>query len=410
MSAPASDGAPTPFAGIPGAVVCLSSAEWDAPLWTNRQHVMSTLARRQPVVFVHTAYFLPRRALQLLRSGDAARGLRELFGGVRPREDGVLLFSAWNLVPFGRRLRLAGRLNARVTAARLNRALRRGGMAPAVAWAYDPLVAPIVRRLAAPLAVYHCVDDHAAQVAGPVRRRTMRRGERELLAAVDIVFTTARPLAERLSAWHHRVHLQGNVADYDHFARAAAPGAPEAPELTRLPRPRLVFIGALSELKVDLGLLEALSDALPSASLLLVGPVTEAGRAFRRRLDALAGRPGVRMVGERPYAELPRYLAGADVALVPYRANHYTEAVFPMKIYEYLAASLPVVAAGIPEAARAGAGVTYAADPASFVAAVRSALDDPGDAGARQANARGHTWVARTLEMDRLAREVRRAP
>ena len=398
--------APSPFAGLAGAMVCLSSQEWDTPLWTNRQHVMSRLADRQPVVFVHTAWFLPRRLLRALRRprAERRRELTELFGGLRSRGSGPLLFSAWNLVPFGRSRRWAARANAWVTVLRLRRAMRRAGLAVAVVWVYDPMAAPVAAALGAPLTVYHCVDDHAAQAAGPARRAELEAAEQELLARADVVFTTAGSLADRLGRRHPRVHALGNVADYDHFATAGT-DAPVPADLARIPAPRALFVGALNELKVDAELLGALAEAEPGLSVVLVGPVTEAGPGARRELDALVRRPNVHALGGRPYAELPGYLAGADVGLVPYLANRYTAGVFPMKVYEYLAAGLPVVAAGLPELAGAE-GAALASGRDEFVNAVRAALADPGPAEERRRIARGHTWEARTAEMDRLAREA----
>jgi glycosyltransferase involved in cell wall biosynthesis len=396
-----------PFAGLSGVVVCLSSQEWDTPLWTNRQHVMSRLARRQPVVFVHTAYFLPRRLLQLLRQPDRRARTAELLGGLRRRGEGPYLLSAWNLVPFGRSRRWAARLNGRVTVARLRRTLRREGLAPAVAWAYDPMGTEVVAGLGARLRVYHCVDDHAAQVTGR-RRAEMERAERDLLTRVDVVFTTARSLGARLARLHPRVHVLGNVADYDHFATAADGRAAVPDDLAAVPEPRAVFVGALNELKVDLDLLAGLADAAPDLSVVLVGPLTEAGPEARARLDALTRRPNVHALGGRPYAALPGYLAGARVGLVPYLANRYTAGVFPMKVYEYLAAGVPVVAAGLPELAAADGLVSTAASPDDFVARVREALAARDGVAERQAAARAHTWETRMAEMDRLAREALR--
>ena len=171
------------------------------------------------------------------------------------------------------------------------------------------------------------------------------------------------------------MHALGNVADYDHFATAGT-DAPVPADLARIPAPRALFVGALNELKVDAELLGALAEAEPGLSVVLVGPVTEAGPGARRELDALVRRPNVHALGGRPYAELPGYLAGADVGLVPYLANRYTAGVFPMKVYEYLAAGLPVVAAGLPELAGAE-GAALASGRDEFVNAVRAALADP---------------------------------
>ena len=308
-------------------------------------------------------------------------------------------------MPFGRSRRWAARANARLTALRLRRALRGAGVRVAVTWAYDPMAGPLASALAAPLTVYHCVDDHAAQAAGAARRAELEAAEDELLGRVDVVFTTAGSLAERLGRRHARVHVLGNVADYDHFAAAGDGRAPVPDDLDGLPRPRAIFVGALNELKVDTALLGALADAEPELSVVLVGPVTEAGAGARRELDALVARPNVHALGGRAYGDLPGYLAGADVGLVPYRANRYTAGVFPMKVYEYLSAGLPVVAAGLPELASAR-GATLAEGREAFLSAVRRALADPGPADERRRIARGHTWEARTAEMDRLAREA----
>jgi glycosyltransferase involved in cell wall biosynthesis len=396
----------TTFAGVPGALVCLSSQAWDTPLWTNRQHVMSRLARRGPVVFVHTAYFLPRRLLQVLRAPGPGRMTRvvELLGGLRRREGAPMLFSAWNLLPMGTRFRAISRINARITAGRLRRALARRGLEVGVAWAYDPLTAPIVARLSPRLAVYHCVDDHAGQTESRLRRRSIARGEREMLASVDIVFTTAHSLAERLGHDHPHVYALGNVADYDHFSRAL--GAVVPADMAAIPEPRGVFVGALNEVKVDLALVGALSREMPELSVVLIGPETVTGESYRTALAGLSARPNVHLLGGRPYEELPGYLAGADVALVPYLENRYTAGVFPMKIYEYLAAGLPVVTAGLPETRGVGPGVRATTGVDQFIAATREALAAPGAASERQALAREHTWEARTAQMERFVRQL----
>lgn len=389
-----------PLAGIPGALVCLSSQAWDSRLWTNRQHVMSRLARRGPVVFVHTAYFMPRRLLQILTSGSGRRARLREFVGLSERQDGLMLFSAWNLLPMGTRFRPVSRLNARLTALRLRRALARRGLGVGIAWAYDPLVAPIVDGLRPRRVVYHCVDDHAGQVTSRLRQASIAEGERELLARADIVFTTARSLADRLGREHSRVHALGNVADYDHFARARRAAVPA--DMAAIVAPRAVFVGAVNEIKVDLVLVEALARGLPEVAVVLIGPETVTGAAYRERLDAVAALPNVHLLGGRPYEQLPDYLAGADVAIVPYLGNRYTVGVFPMKIYEYLAAGLEVVTAGLPETRAVGAHVHATETPEEFVAAVRAALAAPDDVAARQDLARGHTWEARTDEMERL--------
>ena len=228
-----------------------------------------------------------------------------------------------------------------------------------------------------------------------------------MLSRADVVFTTAGSLAERLGRRHPRVHAGGNVADYDHRRRRRRRGCPRRPGAYL--RAAVLFVGALNELKVDADLLGALAEAEPGLSVVLVGLVTEAGPDARRQLRR-AGAPR-RMCtpgAARPTPSCPA-IWPERTSTVPDLANRYTAGVFPMKVYEYLAAGLPVVAAGLPELAGAW-WPALASGRQEFVAAVRAALADPGPAEERRRIARGHTWEARTAEMDRLAREALGGP
>src|SRR5262249_55743245 len=131
-------------------------------------------------------------------------------------------------------------------------------------------------------------------------------------------------------------HWVPNGVDVDHFSQRAAP----ADDVRDLPRPRLGFVGGLSEW-VDLGLVAHLARARPDWSLILVGPVG---------IDAAPVRnlPNVRLLGPRPYAALPAYLVAMDEGLIPFEQSPVTYHADPIKAYEYLAAGLPVVATDLP--------------------------------------------------------------
>ena len=188
------------------------------------------------------------------------------------------------------------------------------------------------------------------------------------------------------------------MADTERFATALEEGPADA-AMAALPRPRIVFTGAVVATKLDLELLEGVARARPGWTIALVGPVG-AGDP-RTDISALERLPNIHLLGARPYAALPEVLRGADVALVPYAINELTRSVFPMKVYEYLAAGLPVVTTPLP-ALTGTPGVVVAADGPATVAAVERALAEDGPAArrARSAAVHGNSWDARLDEID----------
>ncbi|HUT25988.1 MAG TPA: glycosyltransferase, partial [Sumerlaeia bacterium] len=135
-----------------------------------------------------------------------------------------------------------------------------------------------------------------------------------------------------------------------------------------LPRPIVGFFGAINE-RLDADLLTGLAERMPEASIVLVGPIY-------RRFGGLREAPNVHSTGLKPYAELPRYLAAFDCAIVPYRLDAGIEFVQPVKILEYLAGGKPVVSTAIPDVAALYSDTVRIArgGPEDFVRQVREAL------------------------------------
>ncbi|MBC7336447.1 MAG: glycosyltransferase, partial [Clostridia bacterium] len=188
----------------------------------------------------------------------------------------------------------------------------------------------------------------------------------------------------------------------DAFA-AAATAHVEPPELIRVPRPRIGYVGAIND-KLDVSLLAQVSEAYPKASLLLVGPERPWTPEMRRGLERLHQMRNVFMLGQMPVERVPEFVAACDVGLLPYRRNRWTEHIHPLKLYEYLACGLPVVATDIPSVRDEADVVTIAANAGDFVAAVAAALaDDDAQARARrQARAAQNTWRHRVERISEL--------
>jgi glycosyltransferase involved in cell wall biosynthesis len=269
------------------------------------------------------------------------------------------------------------------------------GLRAPVLWGYVPQAEILLEPLRPDLVVYHCVDDMAAQRG--IDEASFAAAERRFAARADLVIASSPPLAERMRALSSHVLYAPNVADTDHFASALDPGAVD-PAMSALPEPRIVFAGAIAAKKLDLDLLEALTDARPAWTMALVGPIGLGDPATD--VSALAARPNVHLLGGRPHSRLPEVLRGAAVGLIPYRRSRLTESIFPMKVYEYLAAGLPVVASGLPALAGVD-GVVLVDGVEEAVAAIDRALreDSLERRRARSDAVRHHSWEARLDEI-----------
>ena len=382
--------------------VLLATANyWGSPIQTGSQHY----ARQFAAAHWRVAYLSDQISpLHLLRWKSRAY-TRDKFslwmrGGTRAADGRIFAYNHMTLLPIHNAPILRSEAVANhtfdATVPNVFRRLRREGFETLdLLWIDHLLYADLPDRVKATQSVYRLADD--PRLFSDTYPPSLLRRFETLVRRVDRVIVTARRLHEQVARIRgdDGVFYIPNGADYDHFAAAA----PVPPEYSRIPEPRVVYAGSL-EPWFDVDVVAAAARARPQVSWVIIGPA-------RIPMGTLAGLPNVHLLGPRPYAVLPGYIAHAQAGIIPFRPSEQIDAVNPIKLYEYLAAGIPVVATAWAELEHMRPPALLARGAAEFIDAIDQALAT-GDRGGdeRRAFARQNSWAQRfqrvraALELD----------
>jgi UDP-galactopyranose mutase len=198
---------------------------------------------------------------------------------------------------------------------------------------------------------------------------SLAEDEKRLLARANVMFTGGHSLYAHKRDLHHNIHAFPSSVDVPHFA-GARELQDDPPDQAEIPHPRVGYFGVIDE-RMDMALIEELADARPELQLVMIGPVAKIDPA------TLPRRSNIHWLGGKPYSELPAYLAGWDVAMMPFARNDSTRFISPTKTPEYLAAGKPVVSTSIRDVVEPYGrhGLAWIADTAvDFAVAIDEAL------------------------------------
>ncbi|RYF01890.1 MAG: glycosyltransferase family 1 protein [Comamonadaceae bacterium] len=325
-------------------IIVFSHLRWDF-VYQRPQQLMSRLAAKHPVLFVEEpALDAERPWAEVYSPCNGVQVLRMHLPGTSPG------FADENM-PAMRAL--------------LIKHLVTSGMDDYVLWFYTPMALPLARGLTPLGSVYDCMDELAAFDFAP---KELLSRERDLFKTVDLVLTGGRSLYEAKRDRHADVHCFPSSVDHAHFGQPDVADHADHADQAGLARPRLGYFGVIDE-RLDLGLIAALADSHPAWQIVMVGPVAKLDPA------SLPQRPNIHWMGQRLYNELPAFLAGWDVCLMPFALNASTRFISPTKTLEYLAAGRPVVSTAIRDVEQQYAAVVpIAHSSAEFIAACEAIL------------------------------------
>src|SRR5215203_3623919 len=337
-------------------LICLSHLRWNF-VFQRPQHLLTRCARDRRVFFVEEPLFQP---------GIEPRLRIELSGSVRV------------IVP---ELPEGIGENEAIAAQRdlLEQCIEAQQISEYVLWYYTPMALPFTDHLSPVAVVYDCMDELSAFKGAPT---ILKAREAELMRRAALVLTGGQSLFEAKRHQHPNIHPFPSSVDVAHFAQARRITT-EPQDQAPIPHPRLGFFGVIDE-RMDIDLLDGVAAARPDWHLVMLGPVVKIDP------DSLPHRANIHYLGSKRYEELPQYLAGWDVALLPFARNEATRFISPTKTPEYLAAGKPVVSTSIRDVVRPYGQqglVRIADDVPAFVAACAAAMKEDASSRVTQADA-----------------------
>lgn len=338
-------------------LVCLSHLRWDF-VYQRPQHLLSRFAKERRVFFVEEPTF--------------DEGPMRL--DVSQRDCGVYV-----VVPRLPQDLIGDETLDSVQRGMIDRLFADYNINAHFLWYYTPMAVAWTTHLRPLATVYDCMDELSAFKGAPV---ALKEREAELFNRADLVFTGGQSLYEVKRHQHKNVYAFPSSIDAAHFAQARSV-ADEPADQALIPHPRLGFFGVIDE-RMDIELLERIAIARPDWQLVIIGPVVKIDQAD------LPARENIHYLGGKSYQELPAYLSGWDVALLPFARNESTRFISPTKTPEYLAAGCPVVSTSIRDVVRpyGEQGLVHIADEASeFVAKVEAAMNEDAAARLREVDA-----------------------
>ena len=371
-------------------IICFGGEDW----WYHHPHSKNHLMRRfaragNKVIFVNSISM----GLASIRSKDLlpriTRKLKSYAKLARTTDEGITVVSPAIVPFFGSRA--AAAINRRLLTTQIASLAKQRGLSNPILWIAIPTAIEIVGRLKERLVIYHVSDKYDANTMDHATDPSfIRRLHERAVEAADIIFYSSRKLFDEATSKRERSYLLEQAVDFDHWSKISAGNVPVAPEIERIPHPRLGYFGAIEPWLIDQELITQASRERPDWNWIFVGNKS-------RGLD-IERLPNVHFLPPVSYEALPNYAAGFDVCVLPWETEiPFTSYGSAIKVREYLASGKPVVISPLPEYESMSDVLRIGRSRGQFLELIDEALNEKGSelAETRQAAVRAGTWDAR---------------
>ncbi|QMV12965.1 glycosyltransferase [Vibrio spartinae] len=382
-------------------IILFSTADWDEPYWTNKQHTAKNLAENGfDIIYVES---IGLRGPRLNSSKDVNRifgriktGLKCLVSGGRQVNSKIRVISPLS-IPNPKNNVILRKINELMITFMLKREKRYAQFNNVILWSYHPYVSYLINKIEFDKVIYHCVDD-LSQVPG-IDPISFRNAEDLFLKKCNRIFVTTKSLLERCICINENTEYYSNVVDYNHFSIPKEITNTNIRLIKSSNKPKIVYHGVISDFKIDLELLYNVMNKCDNYEFFIIGEEREGQKS--NIINLMEKLDNVHFLGYISYEDIPSYLSFMDVGILPSLLNEYTYSMFPMKYYEYVAAKLPVVSTplGFTEYTK-GPWLRVAKNADNFKNAIKQSILDGRLSDEESRNAVGdNTWQGRTQKM-----------
>jgi glycosyltransferase involved in cell wall biosynthesis len=383
-------------------IIYFGPGKWEG-MWRNRHHLMSQFARHNRVIYVEPVFSI-FKLRTYLRQG--VKGLKELWKeAARPRlkktEENVYIYRSPLFVPIFGHFPL-NKISWWTWNKLLKNTMKNLGFSKPIIWLSQPNHTNFIGNFDQKLVIYHVVDEYLAYPGVTSEGRiAIERSEKQLLEIADLVIVVSEKLLKTKGVYNQHTCLVPNGVDYKSYEKARLDNGPLPTDIDQLSRPIIGYSGLISR-RLDLDLLEQIATKRPAWSLALIGMVND--RGCEPQLERLRQMENIHFLGAKDINLVPYYVKAFDVGIIPYSINEETESLSALKLYDFMAVGMPIVATYFPAVREFERLVYVASSKDHFIQCIQEALieKNAGKISERRMVASQNTWDKRVLQISSI--------
>jgi len=374
-------------------ILCFSHDWTGDPL--SKTHLMRVLSKENRILWINAI----ANRLPTASSKDVSRIFKKLKGFTEPVhevEPNIHVLNPLAIPTYGNKV--VRRFNEKFLIRQVKKAMWKLGFKNPLNMIFNPAAGLLAGKLGETLLIYYCVDEYTAFTGAA---KGLREIEEDLFRKSDLVIVSAEKLLADKKKFNTNTFLIRHGTDWAHFRKALDVATEIPAEIKNLPRPLIGFHGLLADW-VDFELIKKTAEYFSKGSVVLIGKIAVDAE---KKIKILNYVKNIHFLGRQPYAELPAYCKGFDVALNPFKISELTLAANPLKVREYLAAGLMTVSTDIPEV-RVLENCLVGDNPAHFIEQIEYALQNPKPRVEISDGVEGECWEAKIDELREIMKGI----